>query len=77
MAATKEDAVVDRQIFNVGSDQLNYQLKDIEKLIKTHIPDTNYEILNENVDERNYRVSFEKIKEDLGLFQNMILIMES
>lgn len=66
LAATKEDAVVDRQIFNVGSDQLNYQLKDIGKLIKTHIPDTNYEILNENVDERNYRVSFEKIKQELG-----------
>ncbi|MEK9726807.1 MAG: NAD-dependent epimerase/dehydratase family protein [Candidatus Margulisiibacteriota bacterium] len=66
LAATKEDHLVDRQIFNVGSDQLNYQLKDIGTLIKSHVPDTTYEILNENVDERNYRVSFEKIKSQLG-----------
>ena len=66
LAATQPDDVVNRQIFNVGSDQLNYQLKDIGQLITTHLPDATYDILNENVDERNYRVSFDKIHSELN-----------
>jgi nucleoside-diphosphate-sugar epimerase len=66
LAATKDDAIVDRQIYNVGSSELNYQLKDIGNIIVNHVPDATFDILNDNVDERNYRVDFTKIKTQLG-----------
>ena len=66
LAATKEDAVVNRQVYNVGSSNLNYQLKDIGDIIINHIPDASFDILNDNVDERNYRVDFTKIQTQLG-----------
>jgi nucleoside-diphosphate-sugar epimerase len=66
LAATKDNQTVDRQIFNVGSDHLNYQLKDIGDMIIQHLPDATFDILNDNVDERNYKVSFDKIKHQLG-----------
>jgi len=66
LAATKDDAIVDRQIYNVGSSDLNYQLKDIGDIIVNHVPDATFDILNDNVDERNYRVDFTKIKTQLG-----------
>ena len=66
LAATASQSVTDRQIFNIGSSDLNYQLKDIGAFIKKHVPDTTYDILKGNVDERNYKVSFDKIKQQLG-----------
>ena len=35
-------------------------------LIKQYVPETNYSILEGNVDERNYKVSFEKIAKELN-----------
>ncbi len=66
LAATTDTAITDRQIYNVGSSHLNYQLKDIGALIKQYVPETNYSILEGNVDERNYKVSFEKIAKELN-----------
>ena len=66
LAATKDDTTVNRQIYNVGSSDLNYQLKDIGDIIANHVPDATFDILNDNVDERNYRVDFTKIKTQLG-----------
>jgi nucleoside-diphosphate-sugar epimerase len=52
-------------IFNLGSDELNYQLRDIGELIKNSIP--NVKILyTQKTDKRNYKVSFSKIKRTLG-----------
>ncbi len=50
-----------RGIFNLGGDELNYQLNDIGKLIKNNIEHVKVEhsIIK---DKRNYRVSFKKIK---------------
>ena len=66
LAATKDDTTVNRQIYNVGSSDLNYQLKDIGDIIANYVPDATFDILNDNVDERNYRVDFTKIKTQLG-----------
>lgn len=52
-------------IFNLGGDKLNYQLKNVGKLVKDKIPDVNV-VYSKNKDRRNYRVSFAKIRKNLG-----------
>jgi len=54
------------QIFNVGSDDQNYRLLDLGKMICSLIPGTRLSIKEEVVDHRSYRVSFKKIRETLG-----------
>ena len=56
---------VSGEIFNVGDDRLNYNLSQVADLIRTEFPDTRVEHV-ENADKRNYRVSFQKIRERLG-----------
>ena len=52
-------------IFNLGADELNHQLKEIAKFVKTSVPNVMVTQSN-NTDRRNYRVSFAKIKRTLG-----------
>lgn len=54
------------EIFNVGSTNENYKMKDIGEIVKECIPKTNVDIVKEIQDKRSYRVSFEKIEKDLG-----------
>jgi len=56
---------VSGEIFNVGDDRLNYNLSQVADLIRAEFPDTRVENV-ENADKRNYRVSFQKIRERLG-----------
>jgi len=50
-------------IYNVGSNSMNYTKKQICELIKEQIPDTyfHYADIGEDADKRNYQVSYEKI----------------
>jgi len=54
------------QIFNVGSDDQNYQIAQLGDIIKELIPDVEVIRQGEDVDKRNYRVSFAKIRRHLG-----------
>jgi nucleoside-diphosphate-sugar epimerase len=54
------------QIFNVGSDDQNYQIAQLGDLIKKLIPDVEVIRQGEDTDRRNYRVSFAKIRKHLG-----------
>ncbi|HEC34979.1 MAG TPA: NAD-dependent epimerase/dehydratase family protein [Anaerolineae bacterium] len=54
------------QTFNVGSDDQNYQIAQLGDLIKQLIPDVQVIHQDEDVDRRNYRVSFAKIRKRLG-----------
>jgi nucleoside-diphosphate-sugar epimerase len=56
---------VAHQIFNVGDDSLNYQISDIGKLISEIITGSNIEHRENLADQRNYRVSFDKIRNTL------------
>ncbi|MBI4064003.1 MAG: NAD-dependent epimerase/dehydratase family protein [Elusimicrobia bacterium] len=65
------EAPVDKvrgEIFNAGSDEQNYRIDQIGELIKKLIPGT--EVINrgDDVDKRNYRVSFAKIRQALNFF---------
>lgn len=54
------------EVFNVGDDDLNYQINDLADKVKSILPNT--EVINkgDTDDPRNYRVSFNKIYKKLG-----------
>jgi nucleoside-diphosphate-sugar epimerase len=57
---------VSGQIFNAGSPALNLQIRDVGEAIQRMIPGTAIDRIENNSDQRNYRVSFEKIQRALG-----------
>lgn len=61
-----EPAKVNNQVFNVGSTKQNYTKQQLVGLIATHAPDAVVEYIQKNEDPRDYRVSFEKIRRELG-----------
>lgn len=56
---------VSGEVLNVGDDRLNYTLSQVASLIHSEFPGTRIEHV-ENADRRNYRVSFDKIRELVG-----------
>jgi len=54
------------QVFNVGSTGQNYQKRQLVDMIKPHAPGAVVEEVHKEEDPRDYKVSFEKIKERLG-----------
>lgn len=56
---------VSGEIFNVGDDRLNFTLGEVAEKIRAQIPLTQIEYV-ENADRRNYRVSFQKIRNCIG-----------
>lgn len=60
--ASKESSFINRQIFNVGSTNQNYQIQDMAKLVLSHTKDaSNVMIKSPQGDFRSYQVNFEKI----------------
>ena len=57
---------VGKQIFNVGSDEQNYTILEIGKLINEEVPSASLIVEDKVSDRRNYRVSFKKIRETLN-----------
>jgi nucleoside-diphosphate-sugar epimerase len=58
--------VVAGQTYNVGDDRNNMQLREVGDLIEKLIPTAEVVRQEKDVDRRNYRVSFQKIREQLG-----------
>jgi nucleoside-diphosphate-sugar epimerase len=58
--------VVRNQIFNVGSNEQNYTIRQIGETILTHVPDAQVINKGDDVDRRNYWVNFTKIQKTLG-----------
>ncbi len=65
MLALEKKSSKIRGIFNLGGDELNYQLNDIGKIIEKNIEDVKVKHSKIN-DKRNYRVSFKKIKQSFN-----------
>lgn len=53
-------------VFNVGNTDENYTKQMIVDEIKNQLPDAKIEYVEKNEDPRDYRVSFDKIKKQLG-----------
>jgi nucleoside-diphosphate-sugar epimerase len=54
------------QVYNVGSDNMNYTIGQVGELIHKKVPDSKLLDLESDQDRRNYRVSFAKINGELG-----------
>ena len=54
------------KIYNVGSEFQNFRIKDIAKIVSKSTNGTKIKTLKSNVDIRDYKVSFEKIKKELS-----------
>jgi len=58
--------VIHNQIFNVGDSRSNYQIKEIAQIIGEAYPGCRVSMGPPTGDNRSYRVSFEKIRKQLG-----------
>lgn len=54
------------EIFNVGANEQNYQLREIGEIIHNEVPDSKLIIEKKDIDSRSYNVSFNKIQNVLG-----------
>jgi len=68
------DELVSNEIFNVGSNLQNSQMKDLGVLVEEAIQGSKLELVTKNEDERNYRVSFDKIFNLLGYRTNKTIV---
>jgi nucleoside-diphosphate-sugar epimerase len=57
---------VEHQIFNVGDNELNHQIKNVGRLVEDTIEGAEVQFVEHKEDERTYRVSFDKINHILG-----------
>jgi len=64
LAIEADDDSVNNKIYNVGSTDENYQIKDIANTIKKHV-NCDIEFQNQDIDNRSYRVNCGKIKKEL------------
>jgi nucleoside-diphosphate-sugar epimerase len=59
-------ALVRNQVFNVGSDRQNYTIAQVAELVRSLVPGTSVRVEETDVDRRDYRVSFAKIRRTLS-----------
>ena len=62
----REKEKVAYNVFNVGSTEENYQKQMLIDEIKEQIPQAKVRYIQKNEDPRDYRVNFDKIKNELG-----------
>lgn len=58
--------LIQREIFNVGSDDQNLRVRDVATLVATIVPNTKIEQVPSDADNRDYHVTFGKIAKVLG-----------
>jgi nucleoside-diphosphate-sugar epimerase len=65
-ALTARSESVASTIFNVGCDEQNRTLGQIGELVRSMVPGSVLRCSEDNVDRRNYKVKFKRIREELG-----------
>ncbi len=61
--------IIHGEIFNVGSNAQNYQIRQIAEIISETFPNCSLSIGDSSGDQRNYRANFDKIHERLPGFE--------
>lgn len=54
------------EVFNVGGENNNHQIRELAEIVASQVPSTQIDYRDDVVDRRDYRVSFSKIRERLG-----------
>ena len=63
MTVMREDtSITNKQIFNVGNSKLNFMIRDLVPLIQSYFKDSKIEKVENNKDNRSYKVSFKKFE---------------
>lgn len=62
----KTDGITDFNVYNVGDTKENYQKQMIVQELQKQIPDARIKYVKKDEDPRDYKVSFAKIKKELG-----------
>jgi len=57
---------IKNEVFNVGSNELNFKIKEIGDAVKKIAPNTEVILDPKDTDCRDYRVSFDKLREAIG-----------
>lgn len=66
MVLDAEPQSIQNQIFNVGSNDQNYQIMHLAHIVKNYFPSIDIEYAPDDPDPRDYNVSFDKISNELG-----------
>lgn len=66
LAFETDDPSMSGEVFNVGSDAANYTVLQVAELVRQELPQARIQVAPPMENERNYRVSFEKIESVLG-----------
>jgi nucleoside-diphosphate-sugar epimerase len=65
-AADAPDEAVRGEIFNVGDNGANHTIREVAEIVGRVVPDVKVEVIEASPDQRDYRVSFDKIRHVLG-----------
>ncbi|MGB2600282.1 MAG: aminotransferase class I/II-fold pyridoxal phosphate-dependent enzyme, partial [Candidatus Omnitrophota bacterium] len=58
--------LISGKIYNLGATEDNFKIAELAQAVKKHIDGVELDVIPDNPDKRSYRVSCEKIKEELG-----------
>jgi nucleoside-diphosphate-sugar epimerase len=64
--AIENSSNISGEVYNVGDNEQNYTKKSLAELVQKHIPSSTIEITESKQDLRSYKVSFDKIKNNLN-----------
>ena len=66
IAAIENSENISGEVYNVGDNEQNYTKRDLAEMIQKHIPLSTIEVTKSKQDPRNYKVSFDKIRNKLN-----------
>jgi nucleoside-diphosphate-sugar epimerase len=65
-AMETDESAVRGQVFNIGSNDQNYQIGELGQLVAREIPDIEIDTVNQPPDLRDYHVNFDKAEKIMG-----------
>ena len=66
ITAIENSSNISGEVYNVGDNEQNYTKKHLAELVQKHIPSSTIEITESKQDLRSYKVSFDKIRNELN-----------
>ena len=66
IAAIENSSNISGEVYNVGDNKQNYTKNGLAELVQKHIPSSTIEITESKQDLRSYKVSFDKIRNNLN-----------